>query len=340
MFKRSKAEFAIINSFDVFDNFIFYLNYIRCACKICLFAIFFNKNKLTKSVRKFRLLHYCGCNLYGHKALNLSLIRGFKRLGIPYLWNRVNKHTKYVLVLWVNNIKYLKRIEKIKEKYPYIKIITAPTAYSKYSEYQWKFAELDYIDYNLVACERLKTSLSGKLDKKYRHKIKTWPSGVQVDSLADKGKIHNSVLCYYKLVPENPAITEYLKNKGITPIVVQYGGYQIEDYYKWLSQVDFVIFVQDILETQGLAIAEAWAKNRPSIIKYNTGGNGGETCPYLTPQTGVYYKTEKELFDIIDEYACNKKKFLGKFNPYKVAKERFSDEASVKELIKIFQGKK
>lgn len=339
MFKRSKAEFAIINSFDIFDDFIFILNYLKCILRICVFALLFNKPKLTKTVRKLKLLHYCGCNLYGHKALDLSLIRGFKRLGIPYLWNKVNKHTKYVILLWVD-IKYLKRIEKIKKKYPWIKIVTVPTACGRYGEYQWKFAELDYIDYNLVACEWLKERLANKLDKKYRHKMKAWPSGVQVDPLTDKGKIYNSVMCYYKLVPENPAITEYLKSKGINPLVVQYGAYQMEDYYKWLTGVDFVIFVQDITESQGLAIAEAWAKNRPSIIKYNTGGNGGETCPYLTAKAGMYYKTEKELFGIIDEYVHDKKKFLGKFSPYKIAKEKFSDEASVKDLIKIFQGKK
>ena len=336
MFKRKKPEFAIINSFDPFDNFIFVLNYIRYIFKICLFTVFFNKDKLIRSVRKFRLLHYCGGNIYGHKALNLSLIRGFKRLGIPFTWNRVNRHTRYVILLWVH-LKYLKRIEKWKKKYPYLKIVTVPTACIGSYEYMHKFAELDYIDYSLIACKWLRDIEAEKTDKKYRHKIKAWPSGVQVDPLTDNGEIHNSVMCYYKLVPEDIKITEYLKSKGITPRVVLYGAYQAEDYYKWLTEVDFVIFVQNITESQGLAMAEAWAKNKPTIIKYNKGGNGGETCPYLTRAAGAYYKTNKELFDMIDEYVDDKEKFLKKFTPYKVAKEKFSDEASVRQLIKILK---
>jgi len=340
MFRQSKAEFAIINSFDSFDGFIFVLNYIRTLGKVCLWTVFFNKDKLTKACRKLRLLHYCGGNLYGHKSLDLSLIRGFKRLGIPFSWNKVNKYTKYVILLWVVNEKDLECIKKIKKKYPDIKIVTAPSACRLGGDYMYKFAELDFIDYSLVASETVKKNLQDKTDAKYYKKIKAWPSGVIVNDLDEKQKIHNAVLCYYKLVPQNKKITEYLHNKGISTYVLEYGAYQIEDYYDVLNKVDFVVFIQDIIETQGLAIAEAWAKNRPSIIKYNVGGNGCGTCPYLTKKTGMYYKTEKDLFNVIDEYVKDKQKFLRKFSPYKVAKEKFSDEASVKELIKIFQAKK
>ena len=286
---------------------------------------------MSKNIQRAALLR--GKYTHGHKALNISMIRGFRQLGIPYLWNRINKNTKYVILLWSTE-KELKKINKIKQKKPDIKIVAVPTG-CRYDPAI--FVKSDFTDYFLAASDWHKKSIEETIDKKYWRKIITWPSGVQVDKQKPDTAIHNSVLCYYKLVKENPKITEYLKKQGILTHVLEYGAYQLEDYIALLPTVDFVIFIQDITESQGLAIAEAWAKNKPTIIKHNVNKYGGKTCPYLTKETGLYYNSEHDLFEIIDAYKNNPQNFLDAFTPYEIAKQKYSDEATVKHLVQILQ---
>lgn len=325
-------EYSIINSFDPFDGVIFILNKFKCMLRIALCTLTGDEQKRLLRIRKLELLQYCGGNLYGHRSLNLGMIRGFKRLGIPFLWNRVTKHTKCVILLWCRE-RELKNVAKIKRKYPHVVVVAAPTGC--FGDIK-KFIESPAIDYISAASAWHKKSIicSANVDKNLQHKLFVWPTGVQVDSLThDNGKINMSVLCYYKLVPENPKITQYLESHGIKTHVLNYGAYQLEDYRKLLDSVDFMIDIQDIVESQGLAVAEAWAKNRPTIIKHNVNAMGGETCPYLTRDTGMFYDTDKDLFKIIDEYVAGPEKFLKKFKPYKVASEKFSDEACIRYLI-------
>lgn len=334
---NKKAEFTIVASFDKLDKIIFIGNYLRYAMRIPL-ALVFNRSKYHRYLKKFKTLNEFKHNIYGHKALNFSLLRGFKKLNIPFLYNRVTKNTKYVILLWVDK-KDLKKVQRIKQKHPNIKIATVPTACKYDYDLTWKFSEMDYIDFCCVASPWVKKSIENKVDKKYRNKFQSWPSGVSVpDSISDK-TIHNAVLCYYKLVPEDKSITRYFQNMGIKTFILEYGKYDFDKYMDVLSKVDFVVFVQNIIETQGLSIAEAWAQNRPTIIKYNINDFGGETCPYLTNKTGLYYKNNKELFLIIDKYQNNPREFLKQFSPYKSVSKEFSDESSVKKLIKILQEK-
>ena len=74
------------------------------------------------------------------------------------------------------------------------------------------------------------------------------------------------------------------------------------------------------VEIQGLAMAEAWAHNKPTLIKAGR-------SPYLTDDTGLFWNTTDEL-----------KKFLSQFSPYKWVENNMSDKISVQNLIKIFEN--
>ena len=324
-------EFSIVDSFDGHQALKFLRMYCKYVGKIILYTLMFDTRRRNRSVCDLKVINEVKGVVQGHKSLAMSLFRGFRDLKIPYLYNKITKHTKYVILLWVDK-QDLPKLKAIKQKYPHIKMVAVPTACKYDYAMQHKFAEMDYIDYSLVASINVKQSFDAVLKPEFRHKVVVWPSGVQFPNTKRQDKIHNAVLCYYKFVPVNQDLTKYLNDKGIKPHIIEYGKYSLQEYKTALSKVDFVIFIQDIGETQGLSMAEAWAENRPTVIKFNNGG----TCPYLTDKTGMYFKTQSDLFAIIDDYKKSPSKFLKQFAPYDDAEPKFSDKSSVKHLIHIF----
>ena len=151
--------------------------------------------------------------------------------------------------------------------------------------------------------------------------------------------IEYDCILYYKKISANKNLENLLNSKNIKFKTFEYSKYYFEDWEKSLDIVNFVIFLQNNTETQGLAMAEAWAHNKPTLIKTTTKTElGKRTCPYLVDEAGLYFETLEELNGFLIEYVNDKNKFLSKFSPRKYAKENFSDKVTVKKLIDIFNN--
>ena len=85
-------------------------------------------------------------------------------------------------------------------------------------------------------------------------------------------------------------------------------------------------------------MTEAWAHNKPTLIKYNKNIYNRTTSPYLTDKTGLYWHTKEDLKNLINEYHKNQKAFLDRFEPYIWTEKNLSDKASVQKLIDIFSS--
>ena len=75
--------------------------------------------------------------------------------------------------------------------------------------------------------------------------------------------------------------------------------------------------------------------NSDFFINYDENEFGGITSPYLTSQTGLFYKDFDELSKILDEYIEQQQVFLEKFTPQKWTIENMSDKSTVQELLKL-----
>lgn len=272
----------------------------------------------------------------GHKSLLDSLFRGFDELDIPYNFNKITKHTNNIILCWCSkeDISIIKNIYKKKEK----KIITVPTACQYDYELQYIFPEYDCIDKVLVASKETKELyFLPRVKEKYINKVVPWASGVKIPE-NKKQKVLYDCICYYKKLPVNKDLINLLNSYNITFKNIEYGKYDFNKWIDLLDKVNFVIFFQDCIETQGLAMAEAWAHNRPTFIKTNDKFGIQKTSPYLTDQTGLFFESMQEIDKILQTYNKDKTNFINKFSPQDYVKENLSDKISVRKLIDIFNN--
>lgn len=317
-----------------------YLKIFQYSLKKIYYTLIFNKKKKLKYKK---LLKQLLCNKYylvGHEALQLSLHRGFESLKIPYDFNKITEHTKYLILLWIDE-KDLQLIEQYKRKYNIQKVVTVPTACKYDYSLMYRFANFDCIDYDLCASERVALECRDKVEREYEHKIVAWPSGVELQNKRDK--LYNKCIIYIKDIKAAPClfdnrIFDLLQDMNIEYTTFNYGYYDYIQWQKALKSSDFVIFYQNGPETQGLAMAEAWANDCPTIIKTKYKNPIKGTSPYLTDKSGLYFENFDELLAIITEYKNNPEKFINKFSPYEYVKENLSDEVSVMKLINLLEN--
>ncbi|GAB6181512.1 hypothetical protein JCM14036_28310 [Desulfotomaculum defluvii] len=151
------------------------------------------------------------------------------------------------------------------------------------------------------------------------------------------------MLVYWKTEPEEfiCEIEDKLKQHGWQPIRLLYGQYKTEDYKKLLTRSAFGVFIS-ISESQGLALAEAWSMDVPTVVwnpqrlkkhyqdvdYYST----VSSCPYLNPLVGVEWK-ELEQFEA---FLTRAPEILPSFQPRKWILENMTDNIAAQRMVKLF----
>ncbi len=135
-------------------------------------------------------------------------------------------------------------------------------------------------------------------------------------------------------------ILKFLELKGIFYQIIEYGRYKKKDYWKMLDKAKFMIYLQES-ESQGLALAEAWMRNVPTLVwsrgycevRGQRWNDPKSAAPYLTDECGMFFKDE-------DDFKHKLPVFLEKihqFMPRKYAIENFSDETAAKRYLEIIK---
>ncbi|HEY7292945.1 MAG TPA: hypothetical protein VH583_24115 [Vicinamibacterales bacterium] len=134
---------------------------------------------------------------------------------------------------------------------------------------------------------------------------------------------------------------------GWTPIRVasaagDFSKFTAEQFREQLDRAAVAIFLSSF-ETQGIALAEAWAMDVPTIV-WNPGGRAEwrgrsfasvTSCPYLTSATGVDWRTFDELDSALTEVLANR----GRFYPREWVLKHMTDAICARQLHRlIFEG--
>jgi hypothetical protein len=137
-------------------------------------------------------------------------------------------------------------------------------------------------------------------------KMRVCPAGVDADYWQPSGNERAArAVVYWKDAPEalGDDVERVLRAAHLEPVRVRYGDYDLQWYRSALSEARLAVFLSTF-ETQGLALAEAWAMDVPTLVwnpQEPTNWAGGDTftaessCPYLTPATGIAWKTIAEM---------------------------------------------
>ena len=138
------------------------------------------------------------------------------------------------------------------------------------------------------------------------NKIHEWRAGVDTrywdgNSMPEPGRI----LLYEKRKPVFAnKVKAGLEEAGYQVDMIHYGKYRKEELREALRHCESAVVLSQ-RETQGIALAEMWAMNVPTLCwdNFHTEFNGilvpSSSCPYLTSQTGWRWRNLPELLQVL-----------------------------------------
>lgn len=274
-----------------------------------------------------------------HEGLTSSILRGLKKLQIPFNVNPNNKNEIKDVFLCLQDANLLRYGINLKEKKHIKKLLVGPNMFARAYEENHLLSH-QAIDSYLSPSEWAKISCIED-EPPVANIIRVWPAGVDSDywKPENENKTSKKVLIYWKTEPEEfcDQVKNILINFGWEPIILKYGTYKHDQYKKRLNRVKFVIFLSRS-ESQGLALAECWSMNIPTLA-WDPGEQSymGKkfdpvtSCPYLTNATGKRWKKLSEL-----EYLLkNIPSYWQEFSPREWVLNNMTDEVSVNLLLKI-----
>ena len=275
---------------------------------------------------------------HGHPAVVRSLLEGLKGINEKYIFNPKKgvQITDHVHVLGgLNALKYAIRLKNQGK----IKRLTAgPNIVISSADHQGIIGSKE-IDFYLVNSEWTKSAYL-KDNPLLKNRIGIFASGVNINHWnINKAYANNKrILFYYKSSDEN--LYQHCKKIGskfgyqVDEII--YGKYTHEELKKKLKSADLVVYFTE-WESQGIALVEIWATDTPTLV-WNPGiwsYNGNEypcsSAPYLSIETGLFFKDKEEFTRIFK----NKQIDIKNFSPKKWVKNNLTDELSATQFLKL-----
>lgn len=162
-------------------------------------------------------------------------------------------------------------------------------------------------------------------------RVQVWPAGVDPEYWKPAAAERRKVLIYDKRRPvDSDAIDGFLRSAGLDTIVLRYGSYALSDYKAALNEA-FACVVLGGSESQGIALAEAWAMNVPTFVSRYDFDKATQTrcsaAPNLTDQTGAFWDDEDQLASLLTD--------VSRYRPRQWIMENGTDRLSAEALIRI-----
>lgn len=284
-------------------------------------------------------------NLYrGHFAVTRSLVKGFYLNKVNFNYNplTINGLSKCIIVL--SGIETLEQSIKLKKRGIVKRIIAGPNIVEFSSDAEGILASKEI---DLVLTPSFWVSQLYFQDfVELKNKCFSWPAGVDPEFWSPNNcrsmKNENKYILIYSKT-KSPKTMEliskihgFLKIEGFRVKILQYGFYNLDGYREVLCKCSLLIGFTNGSESQGIAWAEAWSMNVPTLVFQNNKQTyrGREfkcsTAPYLTNENGSFFSN----------YYNFKIKFLNwrngsiKYDPRRWIDENMTDSVCALNLYK------
>ena len=274
----------------------------------------------------------------GHFAVTRSFVEGLHSIGASFNYNPRFPWRMAETVVVLAGVRTLRQAIKFKRQGRIKKLLAGPNIVIFSSDYGSLVAspEIDAVitPCDLVANHYLEDnpSLGGR--------IFSWPAGVDTEYWQpDRSRDRNTILIFEKQnagpVGSVEPYIDYLRGLGWNVQVIRYGSFSHDQYLEALINSCLMLgFV--ISESQGIAWAEAWSADVPTLIWRNTSNVSSgrryecSTAPYLTSQNGLFFN-DLEDFKIQFRYWEEHRE---RFTPRAWVLEHMSDEVCAALLYK------
>lgn len=250
--------------------------------------------------------------LEGHPAVTRSMLSGFLDLKTPFHFNPLKKNVTDICIV-LSSFEALAAALELKQKGIIKKLIAGPNI-ATYPDEENSILTHKEIDICLVPSNWVK-EMYEEISPSLKRRIKIWPAGVNQTYWSPKynavpSKTEN-ILIYIK-GSHNKVLLEginiLLKKNRFNTVEIEYGSYSQKTYKNLLNWANLVIVIGGT-ESQGIAMAEAWSMNVPTLVLANEmwirpGGAKfvSSSSPYLSPATGIFFTNLKDLMSDLEEW--------------------------------------
>lgn len=271
----------------------------------------------------------------GHVAVTRSLICGLRELGAAFNYNPVSVFAIRDVVVVLSDIEGVRQAIELKRQGKIKKLLVGPNVVEMPTEYGFILASPE-IDVCLVPSD-MTVAIYERLDPALVGRVKTWYAGVDETfwSPLDSVKESKKVVVYWKNAPKAFCleVERSLVSHGYEPIRIVYGRYNKKEFRQALRKSAFAVFLS-ITETQGIALAEAWSVNVPTLVwdsqieHYYIRGLQTTSTPYLSAETGERWKELGELETLI-------KNLSGGLRPREWVMRHMTDRIAADMLVRL-----
>jgi len=233
----------------------------------------------------------------GHFAVTRSLVQGLEKIGADFNYNpqRLSQLADTVMVL--AGMRTLRQTIRLKQQGYIRRLFAGPNIVVFSSDYNSILASPE-VDAAITPCDWVidlyledNPSLGGR--------IFSWPAGVDTEFWVPNPQVKRDRIMIFEKQNKGPVgpvepYAEYLRRLGVKVEILRYGNFRHQQYRELLQQSYLMLgFVTD--ESQGIAWAEAWAADVPTLLWRNTSNiykgrhYNCSTAPYLCDQNGLYF---------------------------------------------------
>ncbi len=283
----------------------------------------------------YKLLKYPG-----HLVVVECLDLGSKNIGLNYNFNNYNKSLNEIAVVnsGIENLQHC----LIEKKNKRIKFLVAGTNLVITPKDHNSIIANSLIDIIITPSKWISDYYVSQ-EPKLKNRIHEWYSGINHNYWVNL-KLKREFITFY--IKENDGsindTENYIKvasKYGYGIKTIKYNKYNNKEYRRILNKSKFLIYFSNH-ESQGLATAEAWSCNTPTLIwnKTFTFINGQKVksscCPYLSNECGKFFNNIDDFTKILDdEYDENN------YNPRKWVLNNMTHEISVRKLVNLITDK-
>lgn len=292
--------------------------------------------------------HFTIGSIYrGHPAVTRSLVEGLRKIGVKVNYNPLSLRSVANIVVVPGGISALRQSINLKKAGVIKKLLAGPNMVTYPHEHNYLVSN-DAIDAYLAPCElTVKFCITDAPELGSR--CISWPAGVDTDYWVPKNDNRKKVIFYIKKckfydpeVFQNLNVQryiDYVSQSGYDLIIINYGEYTVDFLRKSLDRaILMIVFTYE--ESQGLAWAQAWSMDVPTLIFYNDRYqlNGKliecSTAPYLTDDTGMFFKDFEDFKENFQICVLRRRAF----SPRQWVLDHMSDEKCAEHILRIIQG--
>lgn len=267
--------------------------------------------------RLYPLPHYMVSKYRGHPAVTRSLVEGLAKIGADANYNPRSYKQIGETVLVLSGIPALKQAIQLKRKGYIKKLLAGPNMMELPSDFNGLAASPE-IDRYVINSEWTKKMYEEDCPA-LEGRCVIWPAGVDTEYWKPSdNQVRETILIYEKqrkgpVGPIDPYIN-WLEMQGYKVELIKCGDYTLDEFLLALQRAQLMVgFVID--ESQGLAWAEAWAADVPTLIWRNTTNMirgriiETSTAPFLSDENGLFFNDLSHFKVVFSEWEKSKSSF-------------------------------